>query len=206
VLGRRFACAPTGLPIEQRTGTLFCAALEHPAAPAVDGLSWFIDAVLPLIEAELGWETRLTVAGQVGPGVDLSRFADHARVTLAGEVAEPRELYATHRVAVVPDLVAAGASRRVQEAASFGVPAVASGVVAREAATWLGGHDLLCVPEGDAAAMAAAAVRLHRDETLWKTLRENALARLAAECAPEAFDAQAVRLAADASVCLVPVV
>jgi len=194
VLGDRFVPAPTPLPFAERAGMLFAGVLDHPGAPASGMLAWVVDEVLPLIEAELGWETRLTVAGHIGRGIDMSRFADHPRVTLAGETAAMQGFHATHRLALVP-YDGAGASWRVRDAASSGVPAVVTETVAREAG-WQDGSELLSAPDGDAAALAAAAVRLYRDEALWSALREAALQRVAAECAPGAFDAQAARIAA----------
>jgi len=103
--------------------------------------------------------------------------------------------YASHRLALVAGHDAGDACWRVREAASFGVPAVVAATAAR-AVGWQDGRDLLSAPDGDAAALAAAAVRLYRDEVLWTALRDAALARVAEECAPDAFDAQAARIAA----------
>ena len=60
--------------------------------PNYDGLVWFVDEVLPLIERALRWETRLTVAGYIAPHVTLARFQDHPRVTLRGPAADFRPL------------------------------------------------------------------------------------------------------------------
>ena len=48
------------------------AVLGHVMAP--NGLQWFTANVLPRVEAELGCDTRLTVAGYVGQDVDLSSW------------------------------------------------------------------------------------------------------------------------------------
>ncbi|MGH7212906.1 MAG: glycosyltransferase, partial [Acetobacteraceae bacterium] len=114
VLGH--ACAPTPTPrvFEERAGMLFVGALAAEGSPNHDALLWFVDAVLPLIEADLGYETRLTVVGHVGD-VDLSRLEEHPRVTLRREVADLTPVYDRHRVFVAPTRFAAGIPYKVHE-------------------------------------------------------------------------------------------
>jgi hypothetical protein len=80
VIGHMRALSPTPRPFSQRMGMLFVGAIHRMDSPNYDSLCWFIDAVLPLIEQELGWQTRLTVAGYTGPDVTLDRFRDHLRI------------------------------------------------------------------------------------------------------------------------------
>jgi O-antigen biosynthesis protein len=195
VLGDFFVPRPTAAPFAERAGMLFAAVLDHPDAAPLAGLAWLVDAVLPLVEAELGWETRLTVAGHIGRGIDLARFADHPRVTLAGGAADMQGLYASHRLALVTDHDVGSASWRVREAAAFGVPTVVPETVAR-ALGWQHDSDLMSAPDGDAALLAAAAIRLYRDDVLWTAVREAALRRVSEECAPDAFDAGVARIVA----------
>ena len=123
---------PTARPFAQRAGMLFVGAIHKQDSPNFDSLVWFVDAVLPLIEAELKWETRLTIAGYVAPGIDMGRFEHHPRITLRGPVADLNPLYNAHRVFVAPTRYAAGAPYKVLEAASRGVPVVATEVLRGE--------------------------------------------------------------------------
>ena len=84
VLGHAITASPTPRRFEERTGILFIGAIHGMDHPNYDGLTWFIDTVLPLIERSLRWETRLTVAGYTAPDVTLDRFKLHPRVTLRG--------------------------------------------------------------------------------------------------------------------------
>ena len=79
VLGHWRDLALTPRPFKDREGLLFVGALPAQEVPNYDGLCWFVDEVLPLIERELGYETLLTVVGPVGKGVDLARFGNHSR-------------------------------------------------------------------------------------------------------------------------------
>lgn len=85
---------------------------------------------------------------------------------------------------VAPTRFAAGIPHKVHQAAAFGVPVVATTLIA-EQASWLDGHDLLAA--SDASGFAEACTRLHRDEALWTAIRGNALDRCAADCSPETF-------------------
>ncbi|HST74732.1 MAG TPA: glycosyltransferase [Acetobacteraceae bacterium] len=180
VLGHCRAVAPTPAGWAERAGMLFVGAIHREDAPNYDGLCWFVDEVLPLVERELGWQTRLTVAGHVGEGVGLERFASHPRITLRGTVADTLPLYAGHRVFVAPTRYAAGLPYKVNEAASFGVPVVATGLL-REQLGWTDGEDILAAPAADPARFAALIVALHRGEALWQRIRAGGLARVARE-------------------------
>jgi glycosyltransferase involved in cell wall biosynthesis len=167
---------------------LFVGSLHATDTPNYDSLEWFIDQVLPHIEAELGYETRLTVAGFLAPGLELTRFADHSRVTLLGPVANLEPLYGRHRIVVAPTRFAAGTPYKIYEAASFGVP-VAATTLLRDQLGWQDGVELLSAASDDPAAFAREVVRLYRDEALWTTLREGAAERMARENSPEIFTA-----------------
>src|SRR6185312_14191766 len=110
----------------------------------------------------------------------LERFASHPRITLRGTVADTLPLYAGHRVFVAPTRYAAGLPYKVNEAASFGLPVVATELL-RGQLGWTDGEDILAAPAADPARFAALIVSLHRDEALWQRIRAGGLARVARE-------------------------
>ena len=132
---------------------------------------------LPLVEAELKWETRLTIAGYVAQGVDLSRFEHHPRITLRGPVADLAPLYNAHRVFVAPTRYAAGAPYKVLEAAASGLPVVATEVLRSELG-WRSGQEILAARSDDPVSFAAGIVGLYRDEALWQSVCDGALRRV----------------------------
>jgi glycosyltransferase involved in cell wall biosynthesis len=180
VIGHMRALDPTPRPFLQRSGMLFVGAIHRMDSPNYDSLCWFIDEVLPLVERELGWQTRLTVAGYTGDEVSLERFRDHPRVSLRGTVADLRPLYDQHRIFVAPTRVAAGTPYKVYEAASFGLPVVAAELLRRQV-VWKDGRELLAAGTSDPVGFARQVVALQRDEALWQRLRDNALERLRRE-------------------------
>ena len=186
VVGHTIDRKPTPRPFSERAGILFVGALHKQDSPNVDSLSWFIDDVLPLIERDLGWRTRLTIAGYVAPGVELARFEDHPRITLLGAVADLAPLYDAHRVFVAPTRYAAGAPYKVLEAASYGLPVVATDLLCSELG-WLPEQDVMAAPVGDAGLFAAGVLSLYRDEALWCSIRQRALHRLEQENAADDY-------------------
>lgn len=187
VLGHVHAVTPTQRSFAERTGLLFVGAIPEAGSPNLDALTWFADAVLPQIEAELGHETRLTIAGFVGDGVDLSRLAAHPRITLRGAVADLASLYDRHRVFIAPTRYAAGIPYKLHEAAAMGLPVVATELL-RAQLGWQDGGELLAAPTGNADAFARAVLTLHRSEERWTALREAAAARVAADCRKADFE------------------
>ncbi len=188
VLGHVRSPRPSPRPFAQRAGMLFVGAIHRMDSPNYDSLCWFVDSVMPIVEQELRWETRLTIAGYTAPGVSLERFAHHPRITLRGAVANLASLYSSHRVFIAPTRFAAGAPYKVHEAASFGLPVVATALL-RHQLDWIEGQDLLAADPSDPSAFAAHIIALHRDEELWRRLRESALARLARENDQAAYTA-----------------
>nr|AIA87397.1 CAZy families GT2/GT4 protein [uncultured Granulibacter sp.] len=117
---------------------------------------------------------RLTIAGFNGPGVRLHELGQYPRVVLAGRFDDPAELYESHRVFVAPTRYAAGIPYKIHEAASYGLPVVATDLLCRQ----LGWQDGVQIADGgmnDPALFADQIVRLYRSEELWNTLRDGAL-------------------------------
>ncbi len=193
ILGHGIAASPTARGFADRTGMLFVGAIHAEDHPNHEGLVWFIENVLPLIEQALGWETRLTVAGYVAPGITLDRFRSHPRVTLHGEAADLAPLYASHRVFVAPSRFAAGIPYKVHEAAAFGLPVVTTVVLARQL-DWADGKCIGAAGIHDPAGFAARVVALHRDAPLWERIRAAALARVTTDQAPADFTARVARI------------
>jgi GT2 family glycosyltransferase/glycosyltransferase involved in cell wall biosynthesis len=187
VLGHARALTLTPRRWNDRSGLLFIGAFAAPDSPNYDGLCWFVDEVLPLVERELGYETRLTIVGSVGEGVDLERFRDHPRITLRGDLSYTFPLYDAHRVFVAPTRYAAGVPYKVHEAASHGVPVVATEVL-REQLGWENQRDLLAAKETDAETFAKSVVVLYRSEDLWVSIRRAAAERIYESCGRDEYE------------------
>jgi glycosyltransferase involved in cell wall biosynthesis len=203
VLGHAIAATPTPRGFEERTGILFVGAIHGMDHPNYDGLAWFVDEVLPLIERTLRWETRLTVAGYTAPGVFLDRFKGHPRVTLRGAVPDLVPLYDANRVFIAPTRFAAGIPYKVHEAAAHGIPVVATSLVARQLG-WRDGEAIAAADVTDPGGFAARVIALHRDATLWNRIRTAALGRVETELDPSRFASIVARLASSKGVATPP--
>jgi O-antigen biosynthesis protein len=188
-LGHLHTPRMTTRPFEHRSGILFVGAIHTADSPNYDGLHWFADEVMPLVEKELGWETRLTVVGFVAPGIHLDRLQDHPRVTLCGAVTDLEAFYSSHRIFVAPTRFAAGIPYKLHEAAAFGLPIVTTELL-RLQLGWHNGTELSAAASTDPAGFARHCVTLYRSEQIWTGLQQAALKRIASDCNRTDYEAQ----------------
>ena len=155
---------------DARRDLVFVGGFQHP--PNTDAVEWFVAEVLPLVRAELP-EVRLHVIGSKAP--DAIRSLADASVVVHGFVEDILPFMDGCRVSVAPLRYGAGVKGKVNMAMSCGLPVVAT-PIAVEGMHVREGADVLVA--ADAAAFAAAIVRLYRDEALWNTLSANGLANV----------------------------
>ena len=182
VLGHAVAAAPTPAGFDEREGILFVGAIHEDASPNADSVLWFARDVLPLVRAALGTAVPFRIVG-LNRSPRVAGLAP-AGVELCGPVEDVAPFHDRARVFVVPTRYAAGIPLKAYHAAAHGLPIVATPLVAAQLG-WEGGRDLLV---GDGAhELALRCAELYRDAGLWRSLRDRALSRVRAECAPAAF-------------------
>jgi GT2 family glycosyltransferase/glycosyltransferase involved in cell wall biosynthesis len=180
VLGHMRQPCPTPSSWSQRRHLLFLGAIHDPGSPNHDSLEWFVGQVLPLLEGRLPPDVRFTVAGFVRQGIDLSELGRNPRVDLLGPVEDLAALYDRHRVFIAPTRFAGGIPFKVHEAASYGLPVVATDLLCRQVG-WNDGHEISAGGSNHPQHFADATLALYDDEQRWNTIREGALQRLAQE-------------------------
>ncbi|MGH7211813.1 MAG: glycosyltransferase, partial [Acetobacteraceae bacterium] len=191
VLGFALAPDPTPQTYAARGDLLFVGALDDDPSPNTDSLLWFAAEVMPLLDTLIGESYRLAVAGRCA-AARVARLAG-PRIRLLGRVDDLAPLYAAARLFIAPTRYAAGIPLKVQEAAARGVPVVATPLLAGQLG-WRDGCELLT--GASAAEFAAACARAWSDPELWRELREQALARVAADCDPQRFFQSVARVMA----------
>jgi GT2 family glycosyltransferase len=189
VLGHVREMTPTPRPFAGRRGILFVGAIHDQDSPNLDGLEWFVANVLPLLDAKLPEDAQVTIAGYVNRRIDLSPLGQARRVELRGPADDLAPLYDEHRLFFVPTRFAGGIPFKLHEAASYGLPIVASELLCRQVG-WADGVELLAGDVTDAAQFASRILQLYEDEALWRRLRDAALARLDAENSAAFYEAR----------------
>ena len=183
VVGHALAPAPTPREFGSRNGFLFVGAIHEEASPNGDSVIWFLEEVLPKIQAKLGADTPFTIAG-VNKSERVQQLASSS-VRITGHVPDLTGLYDGARVFVAPTRYAAGIPHKVHEAAARGVPIVATPLLASQLG-WQDGDPFLTA--GDADSFAQRCVDVYQDERLWSTLRKAGLDRIRMQCSVEEFE------------------
>ena len=182
VLGNAIALEPTSQPFSTRADFLFVGAVSDDSAPNADSIRWMVRELLPRLQARLGDEVRLVIAGRhdafTCPGLNQSS------IELTGMVNDLRPLFERARVFLAPTWFGAGIPIKVQWAAALGVPVVASPLIASQLG-WQTGVELSVADSPEA--FADSCCLLYRGEDLWQRQREAALARVANECSRDVF-------------------
>ncbi len=151
-------------------------------SPNVDSLIWFVDEVMPLLDALLGPDYRLIIVGRADEAL-VTRLAS-ARVVFAGIVDALDPWYDRGRVFVAPTRYAAGLPLKVVDAGAAGIPCVVTGLLADQ----MGIHDGVECRTGDTPdAFAAACAALYEDRASWTRVRDGARERIAADYSRETF-------------------
>ncbi|MEO6755176.1 MAG: glycosyltransferase [Chthoniobacteraceae bacterium] len=173
---------PSPAGFHERNNFLFVGRLLESESPNADSVLWFVREILPLIQRRLGKAVGVSVIGMIGSA--LHKQLSHPAVTVLGEVDDLTEFYDRSRVFIAPTRFSAGVPLKVLEAASHGLPAVCTTLLAQQL-DWENGVDILAA--GTLEEFAEACIRAYTDQALWQQLRINSLNRIAAECSVEHF-------------------
>lgn len=138
-------------------------------SPNVDSLHWFVDEVMPLIDAGMGTGYRLLIVGLADAAIVAALASE--RVVFMGVVDDLDAVYDRCRVFVAPTRYAAGLPLKVVEAAAAGIPCVVTSLLAEQ----LGfKNDVELVAAGDAVAFADGCIALHEQPDRWVRIRDAA--------------------------------
>lgn len=189
ILGHSMPLRPGRESFAERRDFLFVGALHDEDAPNFDSLFWLIHDVLPELDEYLPEEVKLTVAGFVHPSVDVSTLRASRRVNWLGPVDDLTALYATHRLFIAPTRYAGGIPYKVHEAASYGLPVVATRLLAKQMG-WADGYELVSASSEDPIAFALAMAETYENEEKWRMIRSGALRAVERDCDPARFKAR----------------
>ncbi|GBQ10462.1 glycosyltransferase [Swaminathania salitolerans] len=186
ILGHAVALRPDPTSFSERRNFLFVGALHDVDAPNYDSLFWLVNDVLPELDDHLPGDIRISVAGYVSPAIDTGALRHSSRIDWLGPVDDLAGLYASHRVFVAPTRYAGGLPYKIHEAASHGLPVVATHLLAMQMG-WQDGVELVSSSSEDPAAFAFAMAELYENEEKWLRIRSNGLLAVKRDCDPARF-------------------
>jgi len=187
ILGHCLNAEPSATAFEDRAGLLFVGAVHEEASPNGDSLIWFLTQVFPKIREALG-DIPFTIAG-VNRSERIRQLAV-GPVRITGHLASLTDLYSSSRLFVAPTRYAAGIPHKVHEAAAYGLPVIATPLLAAQL-NW--SQNELGIAE-DEEAFAARCIEVYSDAAKWRNLRDAALRRVRAECSLQVFEEQVRKL------------
>lgn len=167
---------------EAREGFLFVGAVRSIPSPNADSLEWFFNEVYPCLSGRSTDVPTVRIAGNM-----IEKMLGNCRnypCELLGFVEDLTPYYQQSRVFLAPTRYAAGIALKILEAASHGVPIVATPILATQLG-WTHEEELLVA--GSAKEFAAACLRLHDDQELWERLQANALNAVARDYSASTF-------------------
>jgi GT2 family glycosyltransferase/glycosyltransferase involved in cell wall biosynthesis len=152
-----------------RHDVLFVGGFRHP--PNADGILWFLREVWPLVTPRLPG-VRLRIAGSHMPA-EITVMASDS-VEILGFVEDLDPILTSTRLSIAPLRYGAGVKGKVTLSMCNGIPVIGT-TVAFEGMSLVHGHEVLCADT--ASEFAEHLVAAYRDEALWNTLSNGAVAR-----------------------------
>jgi sugar transferase (PEP-CTERM/EpsH1 system associated) len=155
-------------PAPEAADLVFVGSMDW--MPNIDGVTWFVEEILPLIRARRP-ETTVAIAGrQPGESIRALAAAD-PRVRVTGTVADIRPWLWGSRVSIVPLRVGGGTRLKIYEAMAAGLPVVSTSIGA-EGLDYRHGENILVADTP--AAFAEACLEALADQALARKITANA--------------------------------
>jgi hypothetical protein len=183
IIGHALEPVATRRGFNDRRGFLFVGAIHEEASPNGDSVIWFLEHILPKIQAALGSDIAVTIAG-VNQSERVKQLAN-STVRITGHLPDLSEVYDSARVFIAPTRYAAGIPHKVHEAASRGLPIVGTPLLASQLG-WTDGDPFLV--GDDSESFARKCIELHGNQELWEKLRQRGFDRVRTECSIEQFE------------------
>lgn len=155
---------------KERVGLLFVGNLDDDDSPNVDSVIWFVNDVFPLIRQKIPDMTLDIVGSDHSYRIQL---IDKEGVFVHGKVASLSRFYNKCKIFVAPTRFAAGIPFKIHEAASFGLPIVATRLLCDQLG-WHHRQELLAA-DIDKIDFAQKIIELYNNKDLWNALQNNAM-------------------------------
>ncbi|CAK0763193.1 O-antigen biosynthesis protein [Gammaproteobacteria bacterium] len=175
VVGHQHEIFLTSRPFEQRQGILFVGGILGSPSPNEDAVLYFVEQIYPYIYQNIGAKYYIV-------GTNISARVKQLQtdnIIVTGRVENLVDYYNACRIFVVPTRYAAGIPYKLHEASAYGLPSVATNLIAKQLG-WQAEEALLIGI--NAQDFAEKCVRLYTNQTLWETIRKGAIKKVEEEC------------------------
>jgi glycosyltransferase involved in cell wall biosynthesis len=180
---------PYVLPPEHRSGIIFVGGFQHP--PNISAAMRLVNDVMPKVWRELR-DVRVTLVGS-HPPPDVQALAS-PRVDVAGWVEDLLPLLESSRLLLAPLVYGAGLKGKITQCLAVGLPVVTTPI----GADGLDGLERCVLIGDDPAGLAEHAVRVYRDDALWRELSRAGQDLVANQCSPAILSERLRHLLSDA--------
>jgi GT2 family glycosyltransferase/glycosyltransferase involved in cell wall biosynthesis len=170
VLGHTLEVKKDVPDFDNRSGLLFIGNLDFDASPNVDSLIWFINDIFPIIKKQIPDITFNIVGSAKSPAI---KKIKNKGVLFRGRIDSADEFYEKCRVFVAPTRFAAGIPFKIHEAASHGLPVVATQLLCDQLG-WQNEEEILAA-RIDKLDFAQKVITLYQDKNLWQSLQEKSI-------------------------------
>jgi GT2 family glycosyltransferase len=161
----------------KREGILFVGSVENSdlANPNYDSLRYFLREIYPKFRKEI--KSNFYIVGTNKSNI--RNYVEFDEVEVVGEVDDLSEFYNKVKLFIVPTRFAAGVPIKLLGASAFGLPSVATGLIA-EQTEWKDGEELLVARDSED--FVGKMIALYNDEALWNKISLNASKRVENDC------------------------
>lgn len=165
-------------PFEDRRGIMFLGSYAH--TPNVDGVTWFVTSVWPLIRKELP-DIEFYIIGS-NPNEEVKRLAKQPGVKVTGWVQDVGPWFDKCRLFVSPLRYGAGMKGKIGHAMSYGLPVVTTSIGAEGMELEDGKTAFI---KDDPVEFARTVVMLYQSRDLWEQIAKNAVEHVRTNYTPE---------------------
>lgn len=154
-------------PFENRKDILFVGGFLSSPSPNEDAILYFVKNIFPTVHKEL--KAKLWIVGTNNAEKILNLSSE--KIIVTGQVKDLSRLYNEKKVFIIPTRYAAGIPLKAIEAMSYGLPIIATPLIADQ----LNMNENRMLIGKDPKEFSQKVIELYQNENLWTNLRNNGL-------------------------------
>lgn len=180
ILGHVQTPNPTPNIWSERSDLLFVGAIHDYNSPNYDSIIWMTTVLWPKLEKFLPIDVNLIIVGHLGSGISFSSFPKSDRIKYIGKVDDIYYFYNRCRLFLAPTRFAAGIPYKIYEAASHGLPIVASNILCDQV-KWNNDKEIISAENGNFQDFIEKIIDLYSNKTKWSEIRSGSFNKILIE-------------------------